>query len=237
MTWFWTRCASFARFLVLLVAVVGIVSGCQRQHPIKVKVDPAFETGAEKIAVFPFLTALHESDDPDGLAPATMNKYFTPALDARKDYKLISPNTLSYAVEQQELGAGYQRFVAEYPKTGKADSEFLGALADALRCDAFLIPVVDMWQKDEVDFQENATPSTYVGASIVVVDRTGNTVLFHATDENYIEGARSETGDRGVISSAGRVRSDEGAKTHRAPPFEEVAIMVINALVGSLPPR
>jgi len=234
MTWFWNR---RARFLVFAVVVAGIASSCQRQHPIKVKIDPAFETGSEKIAVFPFLTAIHEAEDPDGLASATMNKYFKPALDGRKDYKFISPNTLSYAVEQNDLGAGYRKFVAEYPKSGKADPEFLGALADALRCDAFLIPVVDMWQKDEVDYQENATPSTFVGASIVVVDRTGSKVLFHASDENYIEGAPSEAGDRGVISSAGRVRSDEGAKTHRAPPYEEVAIMVINALVGSLPTR
>ncbi len=234
MTWFWNRRAGL---LVFAVVVAGIASSCQRQHPIKLKIDPAFETGSEKIAVFPFLTAIHEADDPDGLAPATMNKYFKPALVGREDYKFISPNTLNYAVEQHDLSAGYRKFVAEYPKSGKADPEFLGALADALRCDAFLIPVVDMWQKDEVDYQENATPSTYVGASIVVVDRTGNKVLFHASDENYIEGAPSEAGDRGVISSAGRVRSDEGAKTHRAPPYEEVAIMVINALVGSLPAR
>jgi hypothetical protein len=225
--------------LVFATAILSLaaISGCQKGHPVSVKIDPAMETGAIKIAVFPFLSALHEADDPDGIAPLTMEKYFKPALDARNDYTFISEGTVRYAVEGEGWEDQYNEFLEEYPRTGHINDEFLVPLADFLKVDAFLLPVVDLWQKDEVDYQENATPATYVGATITIVDPTGKKILFRATDEDYIEGARSEIGDRGIVSTAGRVRSDSGAKTHRAPPFDEVAIKVINALVGSLPVR
>ena len=56
-------------------------------------------------------------------------------------------------------------------------------------------------------------------------------------DENYVEGARSETSGRQVIRSHGRVRADMGAKTYAAPEFDDVAPQVCEALVSSLPPR
>lgn len=224
--------------LCLLVLVVLACAG-QKDHPLSVRVDPQMEEGAaEKIAVFPFLSALHNADDPDDLAPEMMDRYFKSVLDARSDYTFISSGTVRFAVEgHKELEPKYRKFLDEYPRTGNIDGEFFSRLARALNADAFLIPVVDLWQKDEVDYQENATPATYVGATVTVTDRTGQKILFRAVDEDYIEGARSETTDRGIISTAGRVRSDAGAKTHRAPPYDEVAIRVINALVSSLPER
>jgi len=225
------------RLLVTAAVLALSIGGCQKQHPVLVEVDPALETAADKIAVFPFLSALHDAEDPNDEAPMTLEKHFTPALDARNDYRFISSNTVLYAVDSQGWQEKYENFVQEYPRTGKIDPEFIGALADVLKVDAFLIPVVDVWQKDEVDYQESAAPTTYVGATITIVDPTGQKILFMASDENYIEGARSETGDRGIVSSAGRVRSDSGEKAYRAPPYEEVGIMVVTALVGSLPVR
>jgi len=225
---------------VLFVAVVLMLACAgQKDHPISIEVEPAMENGdVDKIAVFPFLSALHDSDDPDNLAPQMMDQYFTPALDARDDYTFISSGTVRYAIEGNEtLEPKYENFIDEFPRTGKIDGEFLRELGAALNANAFLIPVVDLWQKDEVDYQENATPATYVGATLTVVDVDGETILFRATDEDYIEGARSETGDRGVVSTGGRVRSDSGSKTHRAPPYDEVAIKVITALVESIPTR
>lgn len=223
---------------IMLAGAVAAAVGCQKEHPMSLEIDPVMEQSGElKIAVFPFMSALLESDDPDGLAPATMEKHFKPALDGRNDYTFISSGTVKYAIESDELRDRYRAFLEEYPRGRKIDPEFFQQLADLIKADAFLIPVVDVWQKDEVDYQENSTPATYAGATITIVDATGQKILFRATDENYIEGARSETADRGIVSTAGRVRSDAGAKTHRAPPYEEVAILVIDALVGSLPPR
>jgi hypothetical protein len=225
----------------LFLAVVVVVMACagQKDHPISLEIDPAMEErNAGKIAVFPFLSALHDADDPDDLAPDLMNRHFTPLLDARADYKFISSGTLRFAIEGHEtLEPQYINFLDQYPRTGKIDADFFGRLAELLNADAFLIPVVDLWQKDEVDYKEDSTPATYVGATVTVTDKTGQKVLFRAVDEDYIEGARSDPADRGVVSSVGRVRSDSGAKTHRAPPYEEVAIKVITALVGSLPDR
>jgi len=225
------------RKLFLAVLVVAIACAGQKDHPISLEIDPEMEAGnAEKIAVFPFLSALHGADDPDDVAPVLMDRHFTPLLDARGDYKFISAGTVRFAIEGHEiLEPQYNKFLDEYPRTGKIDAEFFGGLAELLNADAFLIPVVDLWQKDEVDYQEDATPATYVGATVTVTDKTGQKVLFRAIDENYMEGARSDPSDRGVVSSGGRVRSDAGSRTHRAPPYEEVAIKVVNALVGSLP--
>jgi hypothetical protein len=223
-------------FLAAAISLLLFAYACQKQHPMKVDIDPAMDV-TEKIAVFPFLSALHESEDPDGLAVTTMEKHFTPALDGRNDYDFISPGTVMYAIDGQEWQEAYQNFIESYPRGGGIDEQFFTGLANLLKADGFLIPVVDIWQKDEADYQENGSSSTYAGATITIVDPTGQKVLFRATDENYIEGARSETGDRGIVSTAGRVRSDSGSKTYRAPPFEEVAILVINALVESLPAR
>jgi hypothetical protein len=223
-------------FITAIFALILSALGCQKQHPMSVDIDPGMDA-AEKIAVFPFMSALHESVDPDGIATTMMEKHFAPALDGRNDYTFISSGTLTYAVDGQGWQDQYRKFVENYPRGGAIDEQFLTQLADVLKADGFLIPVVDVWQKDEVDYQENASPATYAGATITVVDPTGQKVLFRATDENYIEGARTETGDRGIVSTGGRVRSDAGAKTHRAPPFEEVAILVVTALVESLPAR
>jgi hypothetical protein len=225
--------------LLVVALVLALACAGQKEHPLSVKIDPAMDKGAaQKIAVFPFLSALLNSDDPDNIAPEMMERYFKPQLDKRNDYTFVSSGTVKFAIEGNEtLEPQYRKFLDEYPRTGEIDPQFFSSLAKALNADAFLIPVVDLWQKDEVDYQENATPATYVGATVTVTDATGQKILFRAVDEDYEEGARSETSDRGIVSSAGRVRSDAGAKTHRAPPYDEVAIKVVTSLVGSLPVR
>jgi hypothetical protein len=227
------------RKLTISIAVALGIVACQKQHPIRVDIDPAMQKGTiGKIAVFPFVSAINEAEDPDHIAPMTMDKYFKPELNERRDYNFIASNTLTYAIEREGLGESYRTFLQDYPQTEKADPAFLGRLADILKCDAFLIPIVDTWQKDEVDVLENATPATYVGATLVVLGKNGEKVLFRATDEDYMEGARSETADRQIQTGAsGAIRADFGAKLYRAPPYDEVAVKVIQALVGSLPVR
>jgi len=232
------------RFIVAAIVLVVLVS-CKKQHPVNVFVDPRFndtkapvEQQINKIAVLRFASSLNHQDDPDGVAPRTLEKYLDQGLAERKDYKFIAPNTVDYAVEQNQWADAYAKCLQSYANTDKPDMKFLGELARQLQCDAFLIPVVDLWQKDEVDIMENATPATYVGATITVVDANDGTMLFRATDEDYIEGARSETADRSLVTSgSGAVYADLGKKVHRAPPFEEVAIKVARSLAASLPAR
>jgi hypothetical protein len=230
--------------MAALGAVLALAA-CQKQHPISVRVEPRFnkqEDGAfvvEKIAVFPFLTALHDSDDPGDEAPALMEQVFMEVLDARSDYRFVSPGTVRSAVEMAGLRERYETFMQTYPRSDEADPAFIAELARTLQCDAFLVPVVDMWQKDEADYRESASSATYVGATVTVLDGDAEpgAILFRAVDEDYLEGTRTETGDRTVVKSGGILRADEGEKLFKAPEFEDVANKVARSLVGSLPAR
>ncbi|MDH4036721.1 MAG: hypothetical protein OEX18_08575 [Candidatus Krumholzibacteria bacterium] len=226
-----------------LLALAALVSCRGQQHPIEVYVDPRFTDAdnaenVEKIAVLNCATSLHSTEDPDNVAPATVEKFLVPALDLRTDYKFIAPNTVEYAVGQNGWDERYQKFLRSFAVSGKPDLAFITDLAHQLQCDGFLIPVVDLWQKDEADITENTTPATYVGATITILSARDGVALFRAIDEDYEEGARTETGDRSLVTSgSGAVYADLGRKVHRAPPFEDVASKVARALANSLPAR
>jgi len=212
---------------------------------MSVRVEPRFnkvENGAfvvEKIAVIPFLSALHDIDDPGGTAPVIMQQIFMEYLDKRADYKFISPGTVQSAVDMAGLQERYAAFEETYPISDKPDPKLLADLAQALQCDAFLVPVVDLWQKDEADYRENAASATYVGATLTVLDGRvkPGAILFRAVDEDYLEGARTETTDRTVVSSGGIVRTVEGEGMFGAPAFQDVAGKVAESLARSLPAR
>jgi len=233
------------RIWLAAVAVLFVVA-CQKGHPVSVNVDERMDAMdgdrplIEKIAVLPFISALNQADDPDGIAPATLEKFFKPALNERNDYTFVSPNTVEFAVEREGWVAEYGKFLEDYPShPDNPDMEFLGRLAETLKVDAFLVPVVDTWYKDEVDLQESATATTTVGATISIVDARvePGKIIFRATDEDYLEGASSDTADRSVSRTAGIVRADASGRLYEAPPYEDVAVKVVEALVGSLPAR
>lgn len=230
------------RRVLIAVALLATLSSCRsKQHPVEVYIGPAMEAKAEprvdKIAVLATASSLHESEDPDKVAPKTMERLLVQALDTRQDYKFIAPNTVNYVIEQKAWQGRYEAFLHSFAATDKIDMAFLTDLTSELQCDAVLVQVVDLWQKDEVDITENATPATYVGATMTIIAKDG-TILFRATDENYLEGARTETADRSLVTSgSGAVYSDLGAKVHKAPPFDDVAITVAKALASSLPAR
>ncbi len=224
---------------VSLVLIPMLVVGCGKKHPVKLYVDPSIKEGSiEKIAVFPFASSLHRTDDPDEVAPRTMDRLFRAELDTRRDYKFMSPASVNYALQGEGLAGDAERFVDEWRKFQRADTGFLTRLAQALQVDAVLIGVVDLWQRDEVDYRENAAPTTYVGATVTILSTSDGSILFQASDEDYLEGARTETTDRTVSrTAAGSVRRDPGAKVYKAPEPKEVAIRVVKALVSSLPVR
>lgn len=224
--------------LAAMALLIGIL-GCQKKHPVNVRVAPAMKAGkVTTIAIFPFTSAVHETDDPDNVAPRTVEKLLFEQLASRQDYKFVSPSSVGYAAEKQGLTARQEEFLKQWPKSRTPDTEFFSSLAEALKCDAFLVGTVDLWQKDEVDYQENASPSTYVGATITILDVNTGEILFQATDEDYLEGMRTETGDRQLVTGAtGNVYKDMGEKLFKAPAFEDVALKVAKALASSLPRR
>jgi hypothetical protein len=118
---------------------------------------------------------------------------------------------------------------------------FVKELRVALPASVLLVPDVYLWHKDEADYREAATNSvTQVGASLTLIDMKTGKVLWDASDENYREAVRSE--NRNVVTSGGIDRrvggvTDTGKDMYAAPPYEEVAMVVLQSLVAALPPR
>ena len=108
--------------------------------------------------------------------------------------------------------------------------------------DMLLIPSVYLWWKDETDYRElNTASSTQVGATLTLVDFKTGEIMWEATDENYKEAVRSQ-GDRVQVSTAGMHRrvagvSETGSDMYAAPPYEDVAVLVLQVLVDEIPSR
>jgi hypothetical protein len=222
-----------------LILVIGLIAGCQRKHPVKVQVDPAMREGSvERIAVFPFATAVHHTDDPDREAPRLMDVLFRQQLDTRSDYKFVSPSSVEYALRGDGLTDHAKRFVDDWRQHRRVDTVFLTQLNSSLQVDAVLIGVVDLWQKDEIDYRETSAPATYVGATVSILRVSDGRVLFEAIDEDFLEGAHSEAADRGARrSGSGAVQADRAANVYQAPEYKEVALKVARALALSIPVR
>jgi len=227
------------RKYIPLLLVVALFAGCQKKHPVKVDIDPAMSQGTvEQIAVLPFASSLHSTDDPDGVAPRMMDQLFRQALDAREDYKFLSPESVAYAVSGGGMTEQAEQFVDAWRKDKQIDQPFLEKLSGVTKADALLIGVVDLWQKDEVDYRDTSAPATYVGATITIIRINDGKVLFEAIDEDFLEGAYNEADTRGARTSAsGAVQDDRASNIYQAPEFEEVAIKVANALALSIPRR
>ncbi len=227
------------RRAILCTLVAMMMVGCGKTHPVKLDVSPEMEKGSiEKIAVFPFASALHQTADPDGVAPRTFDQMFREQLDKRQDYQWIAPSSVTYALESEHMEEDAERFVDNWRKKHEADAEFLTRLGTVLQVDGVLIGVVELWQQDEVDVRETATPTTYVGATVTIFGVKEGKVLFEASDEDFLEGARSENRDQQIVrSGAGQIYSDPGGSMYKAPPPQEVAIKVVQALVKSIPRR
>jgi len=226
--------------VVMLVAAAGLLAGCgKRTHPMKVFVGPSFaEGGSDKIAVFPFSSALNTAADPNQLAPKTFDELFRTELEKRNDYKWVSPNSVEYVLQGGGLRADAERFVDNWRTKRQADTEFLKKIGTALQVDGVLIGVVDVWQQTQVDVRANAAAASYVGATVTIFDVKDGHVLFEATDENMLEGVRSEDRDKQIIrSGGGQIYSDPTSGLYKAPPLEEVAVKVAEALAASIPTR
>jgi hypothetical protein len=227
-------------WVVFGVVSVALFAGCgTKTHPVKLFVDESFSKGAiEKIAVFPFSSALNAASDPNRLAPTTFDQLFRTELDQRKDYKWIAPGSVEYVLNQEGLGTDAARFVDDWRKKREVDKEFLATIGKALQVDGVLIGVVDVWQQDEVDPRESTAPASYAGATVTVFDVKDGKVLFEATDEDRLEGVRSEGRNAQIVrSGSGQIYSDPTGAVYKAPPLDEVAIKVAQALARSIPTR
>lgn len=230
---------SFVVLSILLVCTVG----CKPKHPSMVTVDPGFNPNeAGTILVAPFISSISEGEDPNRESERITSNILWEMLSMRSDHTFLSPEQMRFAVRRSNLGDAYERFKLSWVTTHEADLEFLRQIKDELDVDLILIPHVYLWFKDEADYREVGTASsTQVGITLTLIDPASGLIMWEGTDENFKESVRTE-GGRSRVVSAGWDRRVEGVTVtgrdmYAAPPFEDVATLVIEVLVAAIPQK
>jgi len=230
------------KLMIFSAVMLVLLASCRPPHPSTVKSDPAFDPNAVSgILIAPFIISIIEAEDPQRQAERIMNRTLAELLSERMDYKFISPEQFQGAVMRGKLGERYAAFKELWATKHEADKEFLRQLKLTLNIEVLLVPHVYLWHKDEADYREGATASaTQVGATLTLIDMDSGKILWDGSDENTKEAVRSE--DRSVVSTGGIDRrvvgvTGTGRDQYGAPPFDEVAMLVLQSIVGALPPR
>lgn len=230
------------RVAVILLSVI-VLSGCKPQHPSKVTFDPQFDANQlGSILIAPFVSSVVEGQDPDRDSERIMNNVLMELISERTDHKFLSPEYFKLAVKKVGLEGKYEAFKNDWITKHEVDKAFLLGLKGELEISAILIPHVYLWIKDEADYREAGTASsTSIGATLTLVDFETGTVIWEATDENYKEAVRTE-GNREQVTTGGLTRRVSGVTAtgrdmYAAPPYEDVALLVMQALVDALPER
>ena len=229
--------------IFLIVAAVLGLAGCKSQHPASVKVEPEFNPGEHStILVVPAISMITRGEDPKRESERITNRILWEFVSERYDYKFLSPEQFRMVIAKADLGDRREKFENKWSRDHEVDLDLCRAIKSELNVDLMLVPVVYLWHKDEADYREAAAASvTQVGMSLSLIDPDNGMVVWEATDENYKESVRSE-GDRIQASSGGIDRrvagtSISGGDIYAAPPFDDVAVLVLEALVGAIPER
>jgi hypothetical protein len=229
--------------IVALSALLVCVVGCKPKHPSMVTIDPGFDPNdVGTILVAPFISSVTRAEDPDRDSERLTDKILWEMLSMRADHSFLSPEQMRLAVRRNGLGDAYEQFKLKWITKHEADVDFLRGVKEALNVDLILIPHVYLWFKDEADYREIGTASsTQVGVTMSLVDPSSGLIVWEATDENFKESVRTE-GDRSRVVSAGWDRrvdgvTETGRDMYAAPPFEDVATLVLEVLVGVLPEK
>jgi hypothetical protein len=228
--------------LLTAAAVIGL-AGCKSQHPASVKMEPDFNPGEySTILVVPTISTITKGEDPKRESEKIPNRTLWELTGERYDYKFLSPEQFRMVVTKAGLEERVEEFKEKWSRDHVVDLDLCRAVKAELDVDLLLVPVVYLWHKDETDYREASAASvTQVGMSLSLINPQTGTVVWEATDENYKESVRSE-GDRIQASSAGIDRrvagtSVSGGDIYAAPPFDDVVILVLQALVDAIPER
>jgi hypothetical protein len=231
-----------AAILLIVAAVLGL-AGCKSQHPASVKVEPDFNPGEHStILVVPTISMITRGEDPKRESERITNRILWEFVSERYDYKFLSPEQFRMIIAKHGLEDRREEFENKWSRDHEVDLDLCRAVKSEFNVDLMLVPVVYLWHKDEADYREAAAASvTQVGMSLSLIDPDNGMVVWEATDENYKESVRSE-GDRIQASSGGIDRrvagtSISGSDIYAAPPFDDVTVLVLEALVGAIPER
>lgn len=230
------------KLMVFSAVMLVLLAGCRPPHPSTIKSDPTFDPNAVSgILIVPFISSIVEGEDPQRQAERIMNRTLAELLSERGDYKFVSSEQFQGAVMRGKLGESYAAFKDLWATKHEVDKEFLRELKVSLNIEMVLVPQVYLWHKDEADYREEATSSvTQVGATLTLIDMSSGKIVWESSDENFKEAVRSE--DRSVVSTYGVDRrvggvTGTGRDQYGAPPFDDVAMLVLQSIVGALPAR
>jgi hypothetical protein len=230
-------------FLILLAVVAVVTAGCKSQHPASVTIEPSFNPGEyTSILVAPVISTITRGEDPKRESERIPNRILWEFVSDRYDYKFLSPEQYKTVIAKADLQSRQDQFEKDWSTDHTVDVELLRAVRSELKVDLILLPLVYLWHKDETDYREaSAASATQVGMTLTLVDPKTGDIVWEATDENYKESVRSE-GDRIQSSTAGIDRrvsgtSVTGGDIYAAPPFDDVTVLVLEALVGAIPER
>jgi hypothetical protein len=231
-----------------IVAAVVLLSlfalaGCKPQHPSRITIDPEFDANRlGSVLIAPVVSSISEGEDPQRESERVMNRLLLKLISERTDHKFLSPEHFKLAIRKEGLEEAYERFKHEWITKHEADPAFLLRLRGELDITAILISQVYLWNKDEADYREEGTASsTSVGATLTLIDFESGKIVWEAMDENYKEAVRTE-GNRVQVDEGGFVRRVSGVTStghdmYSAPPFEDVALLVLQVLVDAIPQR
>jgi hypothetical protein len=239
-----TREIVMRRELTILLAVGLIaVSGCKSQHPAKVTMASDFNPGEyATILVAPVISPITKGEDPNRESERITNRVLWEFVSERYDYKFLSPEQYKMVIASGGLQERQKEFEVKWSRDQELDIELLRAIKSELNVDLIMLTTVYLWHKDETDYREaSAASATQVGMTLALVEPQTGTVVWEAIDENYKESVRSE-GDRIQSSTAGIDRrvsgtSVTGGDVYAAPPFDDVVVLVLEALIGAIPER
>jgi hypothetical protein len=227
---------------ITLVSLFAL-AGCKAQHPSKIIVDPEFDANSlGSVLIAPVVSSISEGVDPKRESERVMNRILLELIAKRTDHKFLSPEHFKLAVRKEGLDEDYEQFKHDWMTNHEADPAFLLRLRGDLDISAILISQVYLWNKDEADYREEGTASsTSVGATLTLIDFQSGKIVWEATDENYKESVRTE-GNRVQVDEGGFVRrvsgvTSTGRDMYSAPPFEDVALLVLQVLVEAIPQR
>lgn len=231
-----------------IIAAVALISlftlaGCKSQHPSRITVDPEFDASKlGSVLIAPIVSSVSEGEDPQRESERIMNQILIELISDRADYNFLSQEHFKLAIRREGLEEAYEAFQQDWITKHEVDPVFLSRLKGDLDISAILIPQVYLWNKDEADYREEGTASsTSVGATLSLVDFGTGAIVWEAMDENYKESVRTE-GNRVQVDSGGFNRrvagvTSTGRDMYAAPPFEDVALLVMQILVDAIPER
>ncbi len=229
--------------LIAIALAVFVFQGCKSQHPVSVEMDPEFKPGEyATVLVVPTISTITRGEDPKRESERIPNRILWELLSERYDYKFLSAEQFKMAVAKAGVSDRLEEFENKWSRDHVVDADFCRAIKAQLNVDLLLVPVVYLWYKDETDYRESSAASaTQVGMSLSLINPDNGKVPWEASDENYKESVRSE-GNRVQASTAGIDRrisgtSVSGADIYAAPPFDDVALLVLESLVGAIPER